>query len=171
MYKRQPSFPRVFKNFEVICEAVSILENENIKNFKVYLTIDGTENAYSKEIVERYGNLDCIEFIGLLPREKVFDYYSRIQCLIFPSTLETWGLPISEFKEYNKPIILSDLPYAHETIGDYDKCLFFNSTSPEHLKIQMLKIINNKLEYTKNKKEVVEELVANNWKELFEILL
>ena len=29
-----PSFPRVFKNFEVICEATKILENKGIKNFK-----------------------------------------------------------------------------------------------------------------------------------------
>ena len=63
-----PSFPRIFKNFEVICKAVEILENKNIENFKVYLTIDGSENIYSKKIVEKYGRLKCIEFIGLQTR-------------------------------------------------------------------------------------------------------
>ena len=56
-----PSFPRVFKNFEVICKAAEILENKNIKNFKVYLTIDGSENVYSKEIVEKYNELECVK--------------------------------------------------------------------------------------------------------------
>lgn len=166
-----PSFPRVFKNFEIICQAVELLEKENINNFKVYLTIDGSENLYSKEIIEKYKNLKCIEFLGLIPREKVFENYSRVECLIFPSKLETWGLPISEFKQFNKPIILSELPYAHETIGDFDKCLFFNPNSAEELKNQMLKIINKENKFSENKKEINRELYAENWEELFEILL
>lgn len=166
-----PSFPRVFKNFEIICQAVELLEKENINNFKVYLTIDGSENLYSKEIIEKYKNLKCIEFLGLIPREKVFENYSRVECLIFPSKLETWGLPISEFKQFNKPIILSDLPYAHETVGNFDKCLFFNPNSAEELKNQMLKIINKKNSFTENKKEINKDLYAENWEELFEVLL
>ena len=166
-----PSFPRVFKNFEIICQAVELLEKENINNFKVYLTIDGSENLYSKEIIEKYKNLKCIEFLGLISREKVFEYYSRVECLIFPSKLETWGLPISEFKQFNKPIILSELPYAYETIGDFDKCLFFNPNSVEELKNQMLKIINKENKFSENKKEINRELYAENWEELFEVLL
>ena len=46
--------------------------------------------------------------------------------MIFSSLLETWGLPISEYKMLNKPIFLSDLPYAHETLGDYSKSRFFD---------------------------------------------
>ncbi len=166
-----PSFPRVFKNFEIICQAVELLEKENINNFRVYLTINGRENLYSEEIFEKYNHLKCIEFLGLIPREKVFEYYSKVECLIFPSKLETWGLPISEFKQFNKPIILSELPYAHETIGDYDKCLFFNSDSAEDLKKQMLKIINKEKKFTMNKKKIDKKLHAENWEKVFEILL
>lgn len=166
-----PSFPRIFKNFEIICQAVELLEKENINNFKVYLTIAGSENLYSKEIVERSKNLKCIKFLGLISREKVFEYYSKVECLIFPSKLETWGLPISEFKQFNKPIILSELPYAHETVGDFDKCLFFNPNSAEELKNQMLKILNKENKFNENKKEINKELYAENWKELFKILL
>ena len=166
-----PSFPRIFKNFEIICKAVELLEKKGIKNFKVYLTIDGTENLYSKEIVEKYKNLKCIEFLGLLTREEVFEYYSKVECLIFPSKLETWGLPISEFKIYNKPIILSELEYAHETIGEYDKCLFFNPSFEDELEKQMLKIINKEDKYENNKINNLNKNYKKNWKELFELLL
>lgn len=166
-----PSFPRIFKNFEIICEAVQLLEKKGVRNFKVYLTIDGTENLYSKEIVEKYKKLKCIEFLGLLTREKVFKYYSKVECLIFPSKLETWGLPISEFKIYNKPIILSELEYAHETVGEYDKCLFFNPDSEKELEKQMLKIINKEDKFTKNKKIEESNLYAKHWEDLFKILL
>ena len=72
-----PSFPRVFKNFEVICKASEILENKNIKNFKVYLTIDGSENIYSKEIVEKYKKQECVKFIGLQSRKNLMNYYNN----------------------------------------------------------------------------------------------
>lgn len=166
-----PSFPRIFKNFEIICQAVELLEKKDINNFKVYLTIDGTENLYSKELVKKYEHLKCIKFVGLLTRKKVFEYYSKVECLIFPSKLETWGLPISEFKIFNKPIILSDLPYSHETVGNYDKCLFFNPNSAEELKEKILLIINKERKYQENKIEYKEGIVANNWEELFNILL
>lgn len=166
-----PSFPRIFKNFEIICKAVELLEKKGVSNFKVYLTIDGTENLYSKEIVEKYKNLKCVEFLGLLTREEVFEYYSKVECLIFPSKLETWGLPISEFKIYNKPMILSELEYAHETVGEYNKCLFFNPNSENELEEQMLKIINKKNKYESNKKIKQSKNCKKNWKELFEMLL
>ena len=130
------------------------------------MTIDGTENLYSKEIVEKYKNLKCIEFLGLLTR-----YYSKVECLIFPSKLETWGLPISEFKIYNKPIILSELEYAHETVGEYEKCLFFNPNSEDELEKQMLKIINKEDKYENNKINNLNKNYKKNWKELFELLL
>lgn len=171
-----PSFPRIFKNFEVICKAVEILENKNIKNFKVYLTIDGNENIYSKEIVEKYGRLKCIEFIGLQTRENLMKYYSKIETVIFPSKLETWGLPISEAKAFGKNIILADLEYAHETLGTYEKVMFFGPDDAEKLAEKMEMLINDdenmkNIEFDGNIEKNIEKPFCKNWKELFDILL
>lgn len=171
-----PSFPRIFKNFEVICKAVEILENKNIKNFKVYLTIDGNENIYSKEIVEKYGRLKCIEFIGLQTRENLMKYYSKIETVIFPSKLETWGLPISEAKAFGKNIILADLEYAHETLGTYETVMFFGPDDAEKLAEKMEMLINDdenmkNIEFDGNFEKNIEKPFCKNWKELFDILL
>lgn len=167
-----PSFPRVFKNFEIICKTAEYLEKEGINNFKIYLTIDGSENLYSKEIVERYKKLKTVKFIGLLSREKVYEYYSKVECLIFPSKLETWGLPITEFKAFNKPIIVANLEYAYETVGDYEKAVFFNPNNMGELAAKILNVIKNKEEYiVKDKRVDIQNKRANNWRELFEILL
>lgn len=171
-----PSFPRIFKNFEVICKAVEILENKNIENFKVYLTIDGNENIYSKEIVEKYGRLKCIEFIGLQTRENLMKYYSKIETVIFPSKLETWGLPISEAKAFGKNIILADLEYAHETLGTYEKVMFFGPDDAEKLAEKMEMLINDdenmkNIEFDGNFEKNIEKPFCKNWKELFDILL
>ena len=171
-----PSFPRIFKNFEVICKAVEILENKNIENFKVYLTIDGSENIYSKKIVEKYGRLKCIEFIGLQTRENLMKYYSKIETVIFPSKLETWGLPISEAKAFGKNIILADLEYAHETLGTYEKVMFFGPDDAEKLAEKMEMLINDdenmkNIEFDGNIEKNIENPFCKNWKELFDILL
>ncbi len=165
-----PSFPRVFKNFEVICDAVKIL-NEKKHNFEVIFTIDGSENRYSNWIYNKYKYLENIKFIGLQSREKIFDLYKISDCLIFPSKLETWGLPLSEFKIFNKPILAVNLPYAKETIGNYDKVSFFNPNDHLTLSKLMNNIIENTIKFDGNVSKIPEEPFAKNWEELFNYLL
>ena len=167
-----PSFPRVFKNFEVICEAAKILENKGIKNFKVYLTIDGSENLYSKEISKKYNQLGCVKFIGLQPRVNLMRYYNKVETVVFPSKIETWGLPITEAKELRKKIILINLPYAHETLGDYENVFFFDPNSSRELAEKMELVIKGEnIKFDGNIEKNIEEPYCNNWKELFEIIL
>ena len=166
-----PAFPRVFKNFELICEASKVLLEKGISNFEVILTIDGSENRYSKLIKNKYGSITNIKFIGLQSRDKVFELYKISDCLIFPSKLETWGLPITEFKQFGKPILAADLPYARETVGNYDTVCFFNPDNPYELSNLMENIINNKLVCQSNRVPQPKHPFAKSWKDLFDILL
>lgn len=138
-----PAFPRFFKNYEAICEAVKKLNTNAINNFQVFLTINGTENRYSKYIYNKYKDIKSLSFIGLQSRDMVYEYYSKVDCLIFPSKLETWGIPITEFKDFNKPILLADEKYAHETIGEYDKVIFFNPDNHKSLSEIMKKLMHS----------------------------
>lgn len=166
-----PVFPRPLKNFEIICEATKILVNKRVYNFEVYLTLNGKENRYSKYIYNRYKGIEQIRFIGLQAREKIYNFHSEADCLIFPSKLETWGLPITEFKNYNKPILLADLRYAHETIGNYDQVRFFDPDNPVKLSDLMAALIKNRLTFDRTKAKVIEPPFASNWKELFNIIV
>lgn len=165
-----PTFPRPFKNIEVICEACKLLSKIN-KNFKIIITIDGSENAYSKSIVEKYNGLENIDFVGLIKREKVYEYYAIVDCLIFPSKLETWGLPISEFKQFSKPMIVADLPYARETVGQYDYVNFFKYDNAGDLAKFMEDILNDNSNFEKTFPITYEEPFVQNWNELFKTLL
>ncbi len=69
--------------------------------------------------------------------------------VVFPSKLETWGLPIIEAKEFNKPIFLADLPYAYETLGIYDKAKFFDINNPMALAELIIEFVNGDLIYDK----------------------
>ncbi len=166
-----PTFPRPFKNIEVICEAMKILSRKEKHNITTIITINGSENKYSKSIVEKYGYLKNIKFIGLIKREKVYEYYAQCDGLIFPSKLETWGLPISEFKQFEKPIFVSNLPYAKETLGDYKKTVFFNPDDANQLSKLLINELENKLLFSKTQNIDYEQPIANNWSELFAIIL
>jgi len=167
-----PAFPRVFKNIELLGECSKLLYNRGVLNFEIILTIDGSENKYAHWLKKKYGHLPSLTFIGKQSRDKIFDLYAKSDCLIFPSKLETWGLPISEFKAFNKPVWLADLPYAHETIGTYDKVLFFDPLSPSGLADKIEKYINQGESLARPTfEDIISPPMANNWKELFEIIL
>lgn len=166
-----PAFPRVFKNFEVICKASEILVDKRINNFEVYFTIAGTENTYAKDIYRRFKHLTNIKFLGILSRNKVYEIYNKADCLIFPSKLETWGLPITEFKAFKKPILLANLEYAHETIGNYEKVKFFNPDNPEELVSLMSALIDHKLTFDYVTERPIAPPFSSSWEELFGILL
>lgn len=166
-----PSLPRIFKNFEVVCEAVKLLSQNGKREMEACLTISGSENTYAKYIYRKYGHLKAIRFLGPQPRDKIFEYYKTADCLLFPSKIETWGMPITEFKIFGKPILLADLEYARETLGGYDKARFFDPDDPAALAGLMKDLMDGRLVFDRPRPEKIEAPFASNWKELFGILL
>lgn len=161
-----PSFPRYYKNFQIACEAALKLEQYNISNFKIYITLDGKENNYSRFIKSNYKHCSKITFVGLVSREELFKLYGQSKCLLFMSKLETWGMPITEYKQTNKTIIVSDLPYAHETVGNYENVLFIDPNDSEALANAMKLVIQKKSIKTDCVYHTVEEPYANDWNQL-----
>ena len=51
----------------------------------------------------------------------------------FLPSWRTWGMPISEFQQTGKPMLVIDLPYAHETVGTYPSVRFFPPGNPQAL--------------------------------------
>ncbi|MBD5274763.1 MAG: glycosyltransferase family 4 protein [Bacteroides sp.] len=167
-----PSVPRPFKNFETLCEAALILEKKKISNITITITLDGTENAYAKDIFHKYKNCSLINFIGLLNKEDMYKQYEETDCLIFTSRLETWGLPISEFLPTKKPMILADEPYAHETSQGAKEVFFYKTNDAAMLAKIMTNLIKGDHSKFKQQKFIpVNKPYANNYEELFKILL
>lgn len=166
-----PTFPRLFKNIETIGNAVRILRRQRVGEFEVVITIDGTENRYAKSIVKEFSNEKALRFIGLQSREQVFGLYGEAACLIFPSKLETWGMPLSEFKQFDKPILAADLPYAHETIGSYDKVKYFDPERPAVLAEHMKALLEERLIFDVALKADPVPPFAKDWAALFQIML
>ena len=178
MTKRPPMFlyvgtPDCHKNFETLCEAARILEERIGKGaFRLLITVKGDENQYAEWLHRHWCHVDSIDFHGLLSREDLAKSYGEAACLVFPSRVESWGLPISEFLPTGKPMILADLPYAHSTSAGAKKVAFFKVTDAGELADRMNDLLEGK-EDTFKPVDVsdIKAPYAANWDELFEMLL
>jgi glycosyltransferase involved in cell wall biosynthesis len=163
-----PSVPRVFKNFEVLLEAAAIFSKRGNNKISFSLTFDGSENRYSRQLYKKYSHLKNVEFLGYLTKNQMEQEYSKSDLVCFPSKLETWGLPITEAKGWDKPLVVADLDYAHETVGKYDKVCFFNPDKPYDL----VEILTSLSEGEKRFQSVSYTSSAlNGWSELVKFIL
>jgi hypothetical protein len=72
--------------------------------------------------------LSCV---GRLNHAQCLSEYKKADALIFPSVVESYGLPLVEAMVMGIPVIAADLPYARVLCGD--EAIFFNPESPESL--------------------------------------
>ncbi|MEG0408090.1 MAG: glycosyltransferase [Bacilli bacterium] len=165
-----PSYPRYFKNFQLVCEASKILDSMHVKGYKLFLTFDGNENNYSKMLVKKYKNCENIVFCGFLSRDELVKLYEVSDCLIFMSKLESWGMPITEYKTTNKIILVPKLPYAYETVGSYKNVKFLDSSNSIELSKVMKDIIDGVFVPETNVEYTVAEPYAANWKSLCDFI-
>ena len=108
-----PATPFLYKNHSVLVNAIKSANNTPPK---LYLTCNSSEIAISHN--------DALEFLGRIPYERVLSMYKSCDALVFPSYIETYGLPLIEAASLGVPIIAADLPYAREVLEGYDGVMF-----------------------------------------------
>jgi len=127
-----PAADEVYKNHEIIIRACEILQQKNIP-YRVLFTMNTDESRYaSKLYLEVKRKKLNIEFVGLLEYEQIMRLYKKAT-LVFPSCLESYGLPLLEAKKSDGLILCSDLPFAHEILDDYENAYFFNTMDEKQL--------------------------------------
>ena len=168
-----PATPDVHKDFETLCEAARLLEGRiGPGRFRVCLTVRGDENRYAAFLKQRWGDVASLDFHGLMSREELARAYGEASALVFPSRAETWGLPISEFLPTGKPMILSDLPYAHETSAGARAVRFFPVTDAQALSRCLREVVEGRLEaFQAVERPAIRPPYAPDWDSLFSLLL
>ena len=166
-----PALARVFKNYEVLCKAVKSLPKSVSDRLEVIMTIDGSENHYTRNLRRRYGDITALKFIGKQNREAIERIYAECDVLLFPSRLETWGLPITEAKAIGKPMLVADLPYAHETVGTYSDVSFISPSDPNAWANKIQEVIEGVIHFDGNVGVLPEAPFAADWPQLWTILI
>lgn len=166
-----PALPRVPKNLDIIFEAVGLLNSQGVDGFEVRLTIDGHENRYARMLLKKYAEASGIALVGRQSQSQMAEQYKKCDCLLFPSRLETWGLPISEGKGYGLPLLIADLPYAHETVGTYNRVRFFDPLNARELAAMMKSFIEGELSFESVRENMPDQPFVESWPGLIRLLV
>lgn len=122
-----PATPLLYKNHKIVIEALAILKKENpnlLKKVECIFTFDKDKNLELDKLIKIYELENVIKLIGEIKYEKVLEYYKSSDLLVFPSYLETLGLPLLEVQQFNLSILAVDLPYSREICQGYKNVEF-----------------------------------------------
>ena len=143
------TFEGIYKNHECIYQAIDILSDEGINDYHFTLTLPKEDQPKREPITH------C----GLVDQKTLFEMY-RNSVVIFPSYIETIGLPLLEARETNSLIIAADCQYSRETLNGYTNAYFFDPFKPEKLAELMKKVFVRKLDFYTHEQT---ETVKNGW--------
>lgn len=123
-----------YKNHLVILKALSILKKEHhlsSEHICFQVTFDDKSLNKFNKIAEKLDVLEFVDNLGVIPYNDLIERYKKASFLVFPSYLETYGLPLVEAATLGKPIISADLPYSRDVLKGYSGVKFISYNSAE----------------------------------------
>jgi len=140
------------KNLKRLINAFNRIKN--IKSKRIFLHLTISDNEYFKYNIlskNKNSNLTIINH-GILNESSLNSIYSDSKYLIYPSIIESFGLPLIESIEFNCKIIASDLDYVKEIVNP---SIIFNPFS--------VLSISNSIDFALENNDIKEsEIIINN---------
>jgi glycosyltransferase involved in cell wall biosynthesis len=84
---------------------------------------------------------DDVVCLGYLDDKALAMSYIQADVLVFPSLVESAGLPLVEAMSFGVPVVAADRPYAHDICGD--AALYFDPYQPTALADAVLAVFRN----------------------------
>lgn len=134
-----PATGMPYKNHQVLFEAVRQLEHLGFK-FSVLCTLTDRDISALKLDVP-----NSVKLIGMVPRETVLDEYQK-RILVFPSLLETFGLPLLEARLSNAYVLAGNTSFGREILDGYPNVDFFEPRSVRDLVLKMKSCLENDIQ-------------------------
>lgn len=149
------------KNHTALLNAWILLGKDNIYP-KLYLTVHPKYkdlNYHIKRCVNEF-NLN-IENFGELEYTEILSQYNRMSALIYPSKIESFGLPLIEANAMSLPIIAAELDYVRDVCSPSETFDPNSSISIARAVMRFLKIKNDPIKIL-NGHDFWDELLINN---------
>lgn len=116
------------KNHRQLVEAWCLLAEQKLYP-SLCLTLDESVSAeLCVWIDEKRGKHGLkLKNVGLLPHSQVLELYTQARALIFPSRLESFGLPLIEASQAGLPVLAAELDYVRDVLDPVET---FDPDSP-----------------------------------------
>lgn len=140
-----PATAFTYKNHMTLLKGLKYAVENGLKDYELFLTIRADESKYTKAL-EKFAkdNRLNVVFNGPIPREAVFNRYTD-SVLVFPSYVESFGLPLLEAKMTDTPVIAADCPFSREILADYEKAVFFQEMDYKMLGTKIIEVIKKEV--------------------------
>lgn len=152
-----PAEKDIYKNHECIFEAINLLKSRDDRKFNIDLTIDSYKGHKEDEV----------NYLGRIKRDEVIDRMSK-SILVFPSYIETLGLPLIEAMELNRIILVADCEYSREVLQGYSNVYYFDPFKSNELADLMGKIINGDIH--RDQCKILNAKKYKSWNDLIKII-
>lgn len=121
-----PATAKSYKNHRTLLDGAAIALRESGIHPRLVFTLNGDETIGSARLRDEVAKAGLTaEFRGEMTRECIFQMYSQ-SILVFPSLLETVGLPLVEAKAVGSVIIAYDAEYSRDVLRGYTDVHFFS---------------------------------------------
>lgn len=108
--------PSPQKNMFVLLDVLARLPG----NVRLLWTVDPThrDGRALQERARTVGVADRIDWLGILDRPGLVSAFASADVFVFPSDVESFGLPVAEALRSGLPVTVADRPWAREICGD-----------------------------------------------------
>jgi glycosyltransferase involved in cell wall biosynthesis len=105
------------KNHDTLIEAWCLLAREGLLP-SLCLTLDKIRFPALCDQIEEIKKISAVNIInlGVLDPSEVLQLYARSHAAIYPSKLESFGLPLIEARQAGLPILASELDYVRDVV-------------------------------------------------------
>jgi glycosyltransferase involved in cell wall biosynthesis len=133
----------VQKNLHGLLEALPLVRvrRRSIRLGIAGEAIDGDYAARLSRLVAERGLGDCVEFLGRRTKDELITLYQRCAIFVFPSTEESFGMPLVEAMACGAPVVASRSAATPEIAGD--AALLCDAESPESLADAILAVLDD----------------------------
>ena len=130
----------IHKNLESFIPLAKLIRSNDL-NIKIIITISGSEHPMAEKFLYNISKNKLKEIIvnvGPVDMKLVPEIYSQTDGLILPTLLESFSGTYVEAMFHKKPIITSDLDFAHEVCND--SAFYFDPFDPQDMLNKILKV-------------------------------
>lgn len=165
-YMFYPASNLIYKNHKVVLQALRVLElRYQVTDLIFQVTFSDKDFAVLMSEAKSLGVESFLENVGYVSQQEVFRLYTESDIVVFPSYIETFGLPLAEAAMLNKKIICTDAAYSRDVLEDYSNVTYVQYDKPDDWAKVIYSIINNSaVESGYTYKQ------DSSWSDFFEIL-
>lgn len=163
-----PGTANTYKEHLTLVKALLIIKEKYpsyLNRFKIHFTAKESDNTELFNFIKSKGFENVFCFQGTMPHDDLLRMYKSCDGLLFPSVIETVGLPLLEAANFGLPVIANDIDFVHEVLIGYKGIEFVTLHDYNSWAKHIISIIDTPQKFNPYRKDN-----NNAWERFFDLI-